>query len=175
MKKGLKNLKLIAGLSTTVALFAVVPVVHGGLFWTGIDSVVESNGHVMNIWVEWPTGRECDINGPISVDVHTRGVVRAESVETFTCGEGLKTVRTQTKVKHIGNPAHFNVEQVIVPSSDTFPVQVKVYKDGHLAETCHGLSNLPFDCQVISLNKVKIRSRIDERRGSTGSPRTGQT
>jgi hypothetical protein len=126
-----------------------------GLGWTGIDPIVSTDGHTMNIWVEWPAGRECDINGPISVEVHTRGVVRAESVETFPCGEGLKTVRTQTQVKHIGNPAYFNVEQVIVPSSDTFPVQVKVYRDGHLAETYHGLSNLPFDCQVIPLDKGK--------------------
>ena len=39
MRKLIKNLKLIIAVSTMLALFAVAPVVYGGITWSGIDPI----------------------------------------------------------------------------------------------------------------------------------------
>ncbi len=157
MKKLGNRLKLTLGLSVAVlVLLAVAPVVHGGLSWTGIDPVLLANGHTLNVWVEWPTGRECSINGPILVEVHARATLLAESMETFNCATKDNIISTATMVKAIGIPSQFKVEHVFVPSTQVFPVRVKVYKDGELGAVCESRSNqltASLDCdRVISLD-----------------------
>jgi hypothetical protein len=159
MQKWIKNLKWVACGSTLLAMPAVVPVVSGdGLGWTGIDPILRANGHKMNIWVEWPTGRECDIDGPISMQVRGKAVLLAESRQAFKCGLHLNTVLTKTTVEDVKeakddkSPNHFQVRGVVVPSSEEFPVRAKVYKNGELAEVCEGVTNQPFNCDKVRLD-----------------------
>ncbi len=147
------RLKLTLGLSVAVLmLLAVAPVVHGGISWTGIDPVLLANGHVMNVWVEWKTGRECSITGPISVEINARAQLLSESVEVFSCGDLLSRVSTQTTVKEISVPFLFTLKRVYVPASDSFEVRVKVYRDGVLVRTCEGMTNQSFQCEPVDVN-----------------------
>jgi hypothetical protein len=73
----------------------------------------------------------------------------------FACGISTNTLEPATLVRSIGVPQHFTLEKAVVPATESFPVQVKIYKNGELAATCKGQSNqpaAPFDCdRVISM------------------------
>jgi hypothetical protein len=152
MKKWYKNLKLMVGAATMLGVMAAAPVAHGGLLWTGIDPIVKTERHTMNIWVEWPTGRECSITGPIAVTVRAHGQLVSESTESFNCPSGAKTIATATTINAYGDEDDFKVSRTFVPAADYFPVAVKVYKNGTLRQTCTGLSNLAFGCATIELD-----------------------
>ena len=150
MKKLIKNIKLIAGVSTMLAVLAVAPVVYGGISWSGIDPVLKVNRHTFNVWVEWPEGMECSINGPISVTVHNKNAIFiSESTEQFDCGGTSHTVVTETIVKKKGGPHNFVIPHVRVPASESFPVQTKVFKNGVFVALCAGQSNENINCDIV--------------------------
>ncbi|MCI0439862.1 MAG: hypothetical protein L0177_12130 [Chloroflexi bacterium] len=152
MFRRFKNLKLIAAISALMAMFAVAPVAHGGLLWTGIDPIIKTrDGQVVNVWVEWPSGMECAITDKIDIDVHTRGELLMESFMPFTCGDGLNWVSTKTDIVEIGVPHQFNITGVMLPATQSFPVQVKVYINDSHKLTCEGMSNQRFGCDTVSL------------------------
>lgn len=162
MSKWMKNLKLMAGVGVVLAMFAAVPVVYGGLSWTGIDPVLVANEHTMNVWVEWPTGRECDITGVISVDVHGADELISESAESFACGDDTVFPQTATTVHQSWQPYFFWVQRVRVPASESFPVQVKIYKDGVLATTCEGYSNSDVGCWPVYVGESEDDESSDD-------------
>ncbi len=152
MKKGWKHLRLMVGISVMLALLSTVPVVHAGLLWTGIDPVLLADGHIVNIWVEWPTGRECDITGPISVSVRAEAVLLAESIETFGCGDATVPVSTTTSILSTDEEDEIKIKRVYVPADASFPVRVKVYDNGDLALTCMGYAGQAFTCPTVELD-----------------------
>ncbi|MCI0439864.1 MAG: hypothetical protein L0177_12140 [Chloroflexi bacterium] len=152
MFRKLRNVKLIAALSALVAMFAVAPVVHGGILWTGIDPIVKTRESLVNIWAEWPAGNECAITGPITFKVEAdRGQLLSESARAFPCGDGAVMVQTKTTVQD-ARRGKLNVAEVFMPASSDFPVRARVYVDGELKLTCEGVSNSPFTCGSVELD-----------------------
>ena len=150
MKKWMKNLKLMAAVSALIALFAVAPVVYGGVTWSGIDPIFEANGHTFNVFVEWPSGSECSITGPIFVEVHNKDAsFIGESSKPFACDDSTVTVETDTLFRRIGGPHNFVVTQMRVPASESFPVRLKVYRDGVLEGVCEGQSQESVNCDIV--------------------------
>ena len=99
-----RNLKLMAGLGAVLVMFAAVPVVHGGMSWTGIDPIFNVNGHQFNVWIEWPSQYDCDIE-EIEVEVKVPSDFDyefvSESSEDLGCGS-LVTTETEIRFTHSG-------------------------------------------------------------------------
>ena len=141
MKGLIMNLKLMAGVAAVLVMFAAVPVVYGGVSWTGIDPIFIVNGHQFNVWIEWPSQYDCDIEEievtvRVSADMYYEFV--SESSEDLGCGS---LTSTNTKVKFDDNGDNKVKVKGEVESDETFPVVVKVYLDGELVRTYEGDSD----------------------------------
>ncbi len=64
----MRNLKLLSALFAFAVFLAGGSVVYGGLSWTGMDPEILVDGQKFNVYVEWPEGDVCLIDGPIDVD-----------------------------------------------------------------------------------------------------------
>jgi hypothetical protein len=155
MKKRMKDLRLMAGISATLAmlvlLLAVPPIVHGGGRWSGIDPVLLYGGHIVNVYVEWPEEHTCSISSPITMGVKAPGAtLLLDSAWTFTCVSGdTNTVQTATTVLNSGKKGTLQVVNVMVNASQSFPVHVLVFVDGSLKQSCSGSSNKSFNCTTL--------------------------
>ena len=69
MKKWMRNIKLIIAVSTMLAMFAIAPIVHGGISWTGIDPIFLVKDHQFNVIIKWPEQYTCSIEDPIDVTI----------------------------------------------------------------------------------------------------------
>ena len=141
MRKWMKNIKLIIAVSSMLAMFAIAPVVHGGITWSGIDPIFLVNGHQFNVYIEWPSQYTCTIQGPIEVDVRVPNnapyaFIMESSDDVGGCGSPQFT---ETKVDFDNRD---NVEvKTEVHSAQVFPVRVLVYLDGLLVRTYEGMSS----------------------------------
>ncbi len=141
MNKRIRNLKWVMGALTMLLVLTSVPIVHGGISWTGIDPVFNANGHRFNVWIEWPSQYTCTIE-EIEVTVRVPSDVDyefiSESAEDLGCG--FRT-ETETKVKFIDSGKNYVYVKGEVESDEDFLVRVKVYLDGELVRTYEGESD----------------------------------
>ena len=140
MRKWMRNIKLIIAVSTMLAMFAVAPVVYGGITWSGIDPVIFINGQKFNVRVEWPSAFDCSISGPINITVTTprKALVEfiSESVDEFSgC-----LVETNTEIISSAKGSKTTFE-AFVPSAESFEVRLKIDRNGELVAVYEGLSN----------------------------------
>ena len=49
MKKLVKNIKLMVAVSTMLVMFAIAPVVYGGITWSGFDPIFYVDGTKFNV------------------------------------------------------------------------------------------------------------------------------
>lgn len=159
MKKWYKNLKLMVGAATMLGVMAAAPVVHGGILWTGIDPEVHVNGERFNVYIEWPENKTCFIDGMIDVDFwYPKGATAtlvSESFSTFPCPTGgLVHALTKTNLKD-GNGSDPNQNGILVSAkvntSVQMPVNVKVYRNGELVQTCSGESDTFVFCEPLKI------------------------
>lgn len=152
MRKLAKNLKLTVAVTTMLVMFAVAPVVYGGISWSGIDPVFKVDGHRFNVYIEWPEHKTHFIDGLIDVDIwYPKGAdveFVSEAYDTFLYeSEGKKELIkafTKTNLKD-GADSDPNQGGILVSAkvntSKRIPVNVKVYHNGELVQFCEGYSD----------------------------------
>jgi hypothetical protein len=136
-----------------VALAPVTSEAHGKR-WSGIDPRLEINGELLNVRVEWEEGRECDINGPIQIEVlvPARSNVKflGESVERFDCnGDGMPetSLATNTLIKESIRPRRVIVTAMVESPGERFRTRLELYKNMELATICNGRANSLITCR----------------------------
>lgn len=137
-----------------IAMFAIVSVAHAGVLWSGIDPIFKVDGRKFNVWIEWPSEYTCTIIEPIAVNVKvpkdSSYVFISESVDDVgNCGAHQRTVTNVTFQSKLRNEVKV---AATVTSALTFPVMVKVYRDGELMRVYYGTSNESVTGQGIKLN-----------------------
>jgi hypothetical protein len=151
----MKKIKLFAAPAILmIAMFAIVSVAHAGVLWSGIDPVFKVDGRKFNVWIEWPSEYTCTITEPIAVDVKvprdSSYVFISESADDVgNCGAHQ---RTDTKVQFHGAKRNEVKVASIVTSDQTFPVVVKIYREGELVRVYEGMSNA-----VVTGKGIKIK------------------
>ena len=154
MRKLIKNLKLIIAVSTMLALFAVAPVVYGGITWTGIDPIFYVNGTKFNVRAELPSEFICSLSGPIEIgvtvpaDSHVKFI--SESSHIF---DGCE-VETKTKFFRDNDINNRILIQALFPAYESFPVKLKVDRDGVMVAVYEGFSN-----EVVTGKWVKFNGK----------------
>ena len=111
MKKWVKNIKLMIAVSTMMAMFAIAPVVHGGITWSGIDPIFLVKGHQFNVIIKWPEQYTCSIEDPIKVKIRVPEdssyvFISESSDDVGDCGSPQRTI---TKVKFGGKGGEVKV------------------------------------------------------------------
>jgi len=140
-------------------MLIAVPVVYGGIRWSGFDPQVQIGGTQYNVTVIAPESAWCDVSGPIDVTFYvapgSEYVVDSES----TGGSGDCAVETKTTFVETAR-ADGRVGLEVLVSSDKkgrdkgkgrFPVKLEVVVDegGDEAVTyCNGSSNKPVRCWI---------------------------
>ena len=154
-------------------------VVHGGGRWSGIDPEVLVDGEKINVYIEWPQGQSCNIDGDIDVDFwYPKGadaqlVFESESYDEFPClgsgnssliEDGFITVLTKTNLKE-GTESDPNQGGIMVSAkvntAETMPVTIKVYRNTELVDgkpvgdpiqVCNGFSDDFVFCEPLQLD-----------------------
>ncbi len=142
MKKLMKNVKLMIAVSTMLAMFAIAPVVHGGISWTGIDPIFLVKDHQFNVIIKWPEQYTCSIEDPIDVKIRVPEdssyvFISESSDDVGDCGSPQRTI---TKAKFGGKGGEVKVKARLDSEFD-FPFLVEVYLDGELISDQMGDSN----------------------------------
>ena len=164
MKKLMKNIKLMIAVSTMLAMFAIAPVVYGGISWTGIDPILMIDGHQYNVRFEWPSEFDCAFTGPMELEVKVPPDVSAELIEESNGNFGgcsQETVTTIVVDKRLKNKLKF---AGFVHGASNFDVNIKVDVDGMFITEAHGLAN-----RVVKLMDVFMDWPYDEQ----GDPLVG--
>ena len=94
--KLIKNMKMVVGLGATVAMFAIAPVVYGGITWSGIDPIFTVDGYKFNVKIEYPSQYDCDFDDEVEVVVTVPKGASTEFVsesqgELSGCEQGTST------------------------------------------------------------------------------------
>lgn len=149
----LRRLKWLSIVSAIMVMLLAVPVVDGGRRWTGSDPVIRYGGHTVNIWVEWPSEHNCDIQGPIYLQYNAPGArLVSDSSVGSGCNNGSNNViRTQSVVNDSGEIGQFQIVDVAVDAAQPFPINLVIRVDGRVVATCSGYSDESFDCEVIQV------------------------
>ena len=153
MKKLMKNIKLMVAVSTMLAMFAIAPIVHGGISWTGIDPIFTVDDKKVNIRVEFPSEFDCSLDGPIDVKVY---VPKGSDTNFITESTGSFSGCTQTTLTSISEKGRLKdgIEvKVRVNSSEEFDVKVKVDLEGTWVREREGDSN-----KWLSTKKIKFNA-----------------
>ncbi|MCH8108714.1 MAG: hypothetical protein IIB15_01160 [Chloroflexi bacterium] len=141
-------------------LLLSVPIVSAGGRWSGINPILAVNGDRINIWLGWPTGKECMVDYA-GVFVHVAHGVDvqfiSESSEVFICENGYTpTIRTETVYdKGLGNVVRV---EAIAYSSEYFETNTEVYLNGKIKSRCR-----KFTSELMSFAPVSLSGS-----GSTG-------
>ena len=125
-------------ISTMLAMFAIAPVVYGGITWSGIDPIFTVDGHRFNVRIEFPIEYSCDVDGPIDVKVAVpagaHGKFIMESAGVF--GDCLQV--THTTLVRKDNYVNKIAVGVRVNTDEEFRVRVKVDLDGIWVKSTEG-------------------------------------
>jgi hypothetical protein len=161
----MKKIKLFAAPAILmIAMFAIVSVAHAGVLWSGIDPVFKVDGRRFNVWIEWPSEYTCTITEPIAVDVKvprdSSYVFISESADDVgNCGAHQRTMTNVTFQSKLRN----EVKVAATVTSDlTFPVVVKVYREGELVRVYYGASNESVTGRGIKINGDERLPRADK-------------
>ena len=154
MRKLMRNVKLVAAASAVLAFMVAAPVVYGGLRWTGFDPELQVGGHKVNITIFAPTGRWCDVEGPVDVRVWVPKGTDARLVSESEGDDGGCTVVTSTTIGERGR--HGVIVGVKAETDDPmqrFPMKVEIEVDDELVEdSCRGSVNKWIKCDPVELD-----------------------
>ena len=153
MRKWMKNIKLMVAVSTMLAMFAVAPVVYGGITWSGFDPIFYVNGHKFNVRAELPSEFICSLSGSIAIDITVPGDATVDfiSESSYEFSNGCE-VETDTEIVWDDSLS----EKVLLfraffPADQRFEVKIKIDKDGEMVAVYEGFSN-----EVVTGKAVKF-------------------
>ena len=163
MLKRIRSLKWMVAPAALMLLLLSVPVVHGGGRWSGIDGSVPVytltnelgvNGHVLSAEVKFPQLNTCSISDvfvTVTVPKGTDVALMSEGSGTFDCHDGnFATLQTHTTVNFA------NVKGVVVSAfvaaSESFTMELAVYKNGSMEKNCSGNSNQSVTCRSVNFD-----------------------
>ena len=111
MKKLVKNIKLMVAVSTMLVMFAVAPVVYGGISWTGIDPILYVNGTKFNVRAELPSEFICSLSDDIEIVVTVPEDASVEFISESSSDFGDCEVETDTEIvwNSDSSPSSFTV------------------------------------------------------------------
>ena len=141
-------------------MFAVAPVVYGGLSWTGIDPVLYVNGTKFNVRAELPSEFVCNMTGPIAIVITVPGDALVEFISESSHDFGGCIVETDTEITRDYELSSKVVFQAFFPADQSFPVKFKVDRNGEMVEVYEGFSN-----EIVTGKRVNINAN----NGSTDS------
>ena len=152
MKKLMKNIKLIIAVSTMLVMFAVAPVVYGGISWTGIDPILYVNDTKFNVRAELPSEFIYSISGPIEIGVTVPAGSRVKFIsESSYIFDGCE-IETNTRIFRDHDLNGRILVQAFFPANESFPVKLKVDRNGAMVAMYEGFSNEVVMGKWISLN-----------------------
>ena len=152
MRKWMKNIKLIIAVSTMLVMFAVAPVVYGGITWSGIDPIFYVDGHKFNVRAEWPSAYNCSISDDIKIVVKVPAGSKVKFIsESLHVFEGCE-IETNTKIFRDHNLRNRILVQAFFPADESFSVKLKIDRDGKMVAMYQGYSNEVVTGKWISLN-----------------------
>ena len=152
MKKLVKNIKLMVAVSTMLAMFAVAPVVYGGITWSGFDPIFYVDGTKFNVRAELPSAFICSISGPIEIGVTVPAGSRVKFIsESSYIFDGCE-IETNTRIFRDHDLKGRILIQAFFPAYESFPVRLKVDRDGVMVAVYEGFSNEVVTGKWINLN-----------------------
>lgn len=151
MKKWMKNIKLIIAVSTMLAMFAIAPVVYGGISWTGIDPILYVNGTKFNVRAELPTEFICSLSGSIAITITVPGDASVDFISESSSDFGDCEVETDTEIVRDYGLKNKILVQAFFPADQSFPVKLKIDRDGAMVAVYEGFSN-----EVVTGKAVKF-------------------
>lgn len=152
MKKLVKNIKLMVAVSTMLVMFAIAPVVYGGITWSGFDPIFYVDGTKFNVRAELPSAFICSISGPIEIGVTVPAGSRVKFIsESSYIFDGCE-IETNTRIFRDHDLKGRILIQAFFPAYESFPVRLKVDRDGVMVAVYEGFSNEVVTGKWISLN-----------------------
>ena len=148
MMKFIKRPKALAAVATLLLMLIAVPVVYGGIQWSGFDPQVQINRTQYNVTVLAPDKAWCDVDGDIEVVFHVEAGAETKLDFESTGGSSACTVSTSTTFDADDGNSGVGVS-ILVNSSGNgrFPVVVEVASDGEEA-VCRGVSGKSVSCSL---------------------------
>ena len=152
MGKWIRNIKLMVAVSTMLAMFAIAPVVYGGLSWTGIDPILYVNGTKFNVRAELPSAFICSISGPIEIGVRVPAGSRVKFIsESSYIFDGCE-IETNTRIFRDHNLNGRILVQAFFPADESFSVKLKIDRDGKMVALYQGYSNEVVTGKWVNIN-----------------------
>ncbi len=155
MRSWKKYLKWSIAISMVALVFAIAPVVYGGLRWTGIDPVVDVGEHTVGVTIAVPPDYWCSIIGPIIVAIAapegTTPTVLTESSDPTGEFCGARTVTVVYEKRGTSQAGVVDVAVMVFGRNAKFPVDVGVAVDGTTVQEFSGRSNQIIHNRGISL------------------------
>ena len=154
MKEWMRNIKLIIAVSTMLVMFAVAPVVYGGITWSGFDPIFYVDGTKFNVRAELPSAFICSISGPIEIGVTVPAGSRVKFIsESSYIFDGCE-IETNTRIFRDHDLKGRILIQAFFPAYESFPVRLKVDRDGVMVAVYEGFSN-----EVVTGKWVKFNGK----------------
>ena len=152
MKKLVKNIKLMVAVSTMLVMFAIAPVVYGGITWSGFDPIFYVDGTKFNVRAELPSAFICSISGPIEIGVTVPAGSRVKFIsESSYVFDGCE-VETNTRIFRDNDLNNRILVQAFFPADQSFSVKLKIDRDDKMVSVYQGYSNEVVTGKWISLN-----------------------
>lgn len=126
-----------------VVMLAAVGVVYGGGRWSGIDPIVDVNGHRINVEIDVPPDQWCNIDGDILVTINVPDLDNATFISESVGDEQFCNVMTSTTLKENSKlDSQFDVKTKVYNIDGTeFDVDVVVGVDGAEVGVFPGFAN----------------------------------
>ena len=146
--KFMKRPKALAAVVTLLLMLIAVPVVYGGIQWSGFDPQVQIDGTQYDVTVLAPDRAWCDVDGDIEVVFHIEAGADFGLDFESSGGSGACTVTTSTTFDADDGNSGVGVS-ILVNSSGNgrFPVVVEVASDGE-ETVCRGVSGKSISCSL---------------------------
>lgn len=152
MKKWMRNIKLIIAASTMLVMFAIAPVVYGGISWTGIDPILYVDGTKFNVRAELPSEFVCNMTAPIKIVIMVPGDASVKFISESSHDFDGCVVETDTEIVRnyrLSGKVYF---LAFFPADQSFPVRFKVDRNGEMVEAYKGFSNEVVTGKWVNIN-----------------------
>lgn len=164
MDTWIRQLKWIVSAIVLVSMLTVPAVVfgHGGR-WSGMDPDFVVDGHQYNVTIYWPSHHSCNIEGPIKFVIRAPGgEFGSESEGEFSCSIADETqsvtsqgeISLETKTRFLSKSKRGPIMITAgLRSSESFPVLIKIERDGRTVQECEGESNELIKCGASAISR----------------------
>ena len=140
--------KQVAIIGTLLLMLIAVPVVYGGIQWSGFDPQVQIDGTQYNVTVFGPDKTWCDSGGDIDVTFYVEEGATTEL--DFESSGGPAECRVTTDTIFVERDGQVGVDAEVTVAANgkgRSPVVVEIASDGESA-VCRGVAGKPVTCSL---------------------------